>query len=63
MRQSEALFDIFESDQIYRGEASEAKLKFDDVILGWFGPLSHPTRQINLALYPPSESTSATLLL
>ena len=56
MRQSAALFDIFESDQIYRGEASEAKLKFDDVILGWFGPLSRPTRQFKLALKHPSES-------
>ena len=56
MRQSEALFGRFDSDQIVRGEASEAKVKVDDVILGWFGPLSRSTRQFKLALKHPSES-------
>ena len=56
MRQSEALFGRFDSDQIVRGEASEAKVKVDDVILGWFGPLSRPATWYKLALKHPSES-------
>ena len=56
VRRGEALCGRFDSDQIYRGEASEAKVKVDDVILGWFGPLSRSTRQFKLALKHPSES-------
>ena len=60
MRQSEALCGIFESDHIYRGEASEAKLKADDVIQWWFGILSSPKSRFLLAFNHPSESEYAT---
>ena len=56
MRQSEALFGRFDSDQIERAGAPGAKVKDDDVILGWFGPLSRPTTQYKLALKHPLES-------
>ena len=46
----------FDSDHFIRGGASGAKVKYDDVILEWFGPLSHPTRRFKLALKHPSES-------